>query len=166
MITDNELAQLSARTGDILSASNATLTTAESCTGGWLAKVITDTAGSSGWFASGFVTYSNPAKQHMLGVSPMLLERYGAVSESVVREMAQGALTVAPASYAIAISGIAGPDGGSVEKPVGTVWFAFASSSGQTFACCEQFPGEREAVRRQAVKFALHTFCQHLLQNT
>ncbi len=115
--------QLSEKIGRALKARGATVTTAESCTGGWIAKAITDIAGSSAWFERGFVTYSNEAKSQMIGVSEATLRDNGAVSEPVVVEMAIGALRAARADYAISVSGVAGPDGGSVEKPVGTVWF-------------------------------------------
>ncbi len=124
-MTDSELMRLSEQVGLALKARGATVTTAESCTGGWLAKAITDIAGSSAWFERGFVTYSNEAKAQMIGVREETLAQHGAVSESVVVEMAIGALKAARADFAVAISGIAGPDGGSEEKPVGTVWFAF-----------------------------------------
>lgn len=119
-MTDSELMQLSEKIGRALKARGATVTTAESCTGGWIAKAITDIAGSSAWFERGFVTYSNEAKSQMIGVSEATLRDNGAVSEPVVVEMAIGALRAARADYAISVSGVAGPDGGSVEKPVGT----------------------------------------------
>jgi PncC family amidohydrolase len=122
MITDHELMQLSEVVGRALKQRGATITTAESCTGGWVAKIITDIAGSSAWFERGFVTYSNEAKAQMIGVQESTLEAHGAVSEPVVIEMAIGALRAARADYAISISGVAGPDGGSDVKPVGTVW--------------------------------------------
>ncbi|SFT78972.1 nicotinamide-nucleotide amidase [Kosakonia arachidis] len=165
-MTDTELMQLSARIGQVLKARGATLTTAESCTGGWVAKVITDIAGSSAWFERGFVTYSNEAKAQMIGVHPDTLEAHGAVSEPVVVEMAIGALKAARADYAISISGIAGPDGGSEEKPVGTVWFGIASVSGEGITRRECFAGDRESVRRQATAYALQTLWQHFLQKT
>ena len=165
-MTDSELMQLSERIGRALKARRASVTTAESCTGGWVAKVITDIAGSSAWFERGFVTYSNQAKSQMIGVKPETLAAHGAVSEPVVVEMAIGALKAARADYAISISGIAGPDGGSDDKPVGTVWFGFASVSGQGITRRECFPGDREAVRRQATAYALQTLWQHFLQNT
>ena len=130
-MTDSELMQLSEQVGQALKARGATVTTAESCTGGWVAKVITDIAGSSAWFERGFVTYSNEAKAQMIGVREETLAQHGAVSEPVVVEMAIGALKAARADYAVSISGIAGPDGGSEEKPVGTVWFAFATARGE-----------------------------------
>ncbi|SFR18665.1 MULTISPECIES: nicotinamide-nucleotide amidase [unclassified Enterobacter] len=165
-MTDSELMQLSERIGLALKARGATLTTAESCTGGWVAKVITDVAGSSAWFERGFVTYSNEAKAQMIGVKPTTLEAHGAVSEPVVVEMAIGAIKAARAAYAISISGIAGPDGGSAEKPVGTVWFGFASAAGEGITRCECFAGDRESVRRQATAYALKTLWQQFLQNT
>lgn len=165
-MTDSELMQLSERVGQALNARGATVTTAESCTGGWVAKVITDIAGSSAWFERGFVTYSNEAKSQMIGVKAETLAAHGAVSEPVVVEMAIGALKAARADYAISVSGIAGPDGGSDSKPVGTVWFGFASVSGQGITRRECFDGDREAVRRQATAYALQTLWQHFLQNT
>ena len=165
-MTDSELMQLSEKIGRALKAQGATVTTAESCTGGWIAKAITDIAGSSAWFERGFVTYSNEAKSQMIGVSEATLRENGAVSEPVVVEMAIGALKAARAHYAVSISGIAGPDGGSVEKPVGTVWFGVASVSGQGVTRRECFAGDREAVRRQATAYALNLLWQQFLQNT
>ena len=153
-MTDSELMQLSEKIGRALKARGATVTTAESCTGGWIAKAITDIAGSSAWFERGFVTYSNEAKSQMIGVSEATLRDNGAVSEPVVVE------------YAISVSGVAGPDGGSVEKPVGTVWFGVASVSGQGVTRRECFAGDREAVRRQATAYALNLLWQQFLQNT
>ena len=165
-MTDSELMQLSEQVGQALKVRGATVTTAESCTGGWVAKVITDIAGSSAWFERGFVTYSNEAKAQMIGVREETLAQHGAVSEPVVVEMAIGALKAARADYAVSISGIAGPDGGSVEKPVGTVWFGVASVSGQGVTRRECFAGDREAVRRQATAYALNLLWQQFLQNT
>ena len=165
-MTDSELMQLSEQVGQALKARGATVTTAESCTGGWVAKTLTDIAGSSAWFARGFVTYSNEAKSQMIGVSEATLLDHGAVSEPVVVEMAIGALRAARADYAISVSGIAGPDGGSAEKPVGTVWFGVASASGQGVTQRECFAGDREAVRRQATAYALNLLWQQFLQNT
>ncbi len=135
-----------------------TLATAESCTGGWIAKAITDIAGSSACLGYGFVTYSNDAKTAQLGVQPATIESYGAVSESTVREMAEGALEVSGADCSVAVSGIAGPSGGSAEKPVGTVWFAWSCGGGnvmRTDAELHQLAGDREAVRARAVVIAL-----------
>lgn len=165
-MTDSELMQLSEQVGLALKARGATVTTAESCTGGWVAKVITDIAGSSAWFERGFVTYSNEAKAQMIGVREETLAQHGAVSEPVVVEMAVGALKAARADFAVSISGIAGPDGGSEEKPVGTVWFAVASASGEGITRRECFSGDRDAVRRQATAYALQTLWQQFLQNT
>ncbi|WP_075183581.1 nicotinamide-nucleotide amidase [Pantoea sp. 1.19] len=163
---DRQLLALSEQTGAALRAAGATLTTAESCTGGWIAKIVTDVAGSSAWFQRGFVTYSNAAKSAMVGVQPATLAQHGAVSEAVVREMAQGARDAADADYAVSVSGIAGPDGGSADKPVGTVWFAFAHRAGATLALCQHFSGDREAVRRQATAFALQSLVDHFLKKS
>ena len=130
------------------------LVTAESCTGGWLAKCCTDLPGSSTWFAGGVVSYSNSLKQALLGVSDDTLTQFGAVSEPVVKEMALGCLEKLGGQISVAISGIAGPDGGSDQKPIGLVWFGFASAK-QSFCCQQRFTGDREAIRRQAVDFAL-----------
>ncbi len=137
-----------------LTARGRMLAAAESCTGGWVAKLLTDRAGSSDWFERGFVTYSNDAKREMLGVPAETLTRFGAVSEATVRAMAEGALAHSRAHYAVAISGIAGPTGGTPEKPVGTVWFAWAAPGGTTSRCLH-YAGDRDAVRRQAVTTAL-----------
>lgn len=165
-MTDHEFMQLSEKVGQALKQRGATVTTAESCTGGWVAKVITDIAGSSAWFERGFVTYSNEAKAQMIGVREPTLIEHGAVSEPVVIEMAIGALRAARADYAISVSGIAGPDGGSAEKPVGTVWFGFATAQGEGITRRECFSGDRESVRRQATVYALKTLWQQFLQNT
>lgn len=131
------------------------LTTAESCTGGWIAQCVTEIAGSSGWFDRGFVTYSNDAKSEMLGVDPALIETQGAVSEAVVRAMAAGALRQSQADVAVAVSGIAGPSGGTPAKPVGTVWLAWQRTGQVARTQRECFLGDRHAVRRQAVILAL-----------
>ncbi|MBT8421479.1 MAG: nicotinamide-nucleotide amidohydrolase family protein [Gammaproteobacteria bacterium] len=151
---------LATRVGKYLADQRLVLVTAESCTGGWIAQAITDVAGSSMWFDRGFVTYSNLSKQEMLGVGEAALQRYGAVSEAVAREMAMGALTHSAAQVGVAVSGIAGPGGGTADKPVGTVCFAWAINTGDgkgavvkaTTGC---FAGDREAIRRQAVVEAL-----------
>lgn len=131
-----------------------TLTCAESCTAGGVAYAVTTAPGSSAWFERGFVTYSNAAKVDMLAVPPALIEEHGAVSEPVVRAMAEGALRASGADLAVAISGIAGPDGGTPDKPVGTVWFAWAGG-GRVQARCEYLAGDRAAVRTQSVVIAL-----------
>ncbi|GAA5176775.1 nicotinamide-nucleotide amidase [Niveibacterium umoris] len=154
---DHELERLSKDIGDWLAARGHVLATAESCTGGWIAEVVTATSGSSGWFDRGWITYSNEAKQAMLGVQAATLATHGAVSEAVVREMAEGALAASAASHAIAVSGVAGPTGGTPEKPVGTVWIAWAERGGTTRAESHRFDGDREAVRRQTVIRALAT---------
>jgi nicotinamide-nucleotide amidase len=141
-----------------LLAAGKTLSTAESCTGGWVAKAITDIPGSSGCFAYGIVSYSDEAKQTVLRVDPATIREHGAVSEATVREMASGALALSGADLAVAISGVAGPGGGSADKPVGTVWFSFASrTSGDARidAVLHRLQGDREAVRRQSVTLAL-----------
>ena len=131
------------------------LAVAESCTGGWIAKVCTDRAGSSAWFERGFVTYSNAAKCELLGVSEELLEARGAVSEAVACAMADGALRAAGTDLAVSVTGIAGPDGGTPDKPVGTVWFGFAAAGRDTETRRFCFEGDRDAVRRQSVVAAL-----------
>lgn len=164
-MNDQQLQQLSQRIGEQLKARQATVTAAESCTGGWIAKVFTDISGSSAWFERGFVTYSNEAKQQMVEVQATTLAQFGAVSEQTVREMARGACHAAAAEYGIAVSGIAGPDGGSEEKPVGTVWFAIAGPDGRVLAQRQNFSGDREAVRRQSVTWALQTLLDEFLTN-
>lgn len=131
------------------------LATAESCTGGWIAKLMTDLAGSSQVFDRGFVTYSNAAKQDMLGVTSMTLERHGAVSEQTVIEMAEGALENSLATVSISVSGIAGPTGGTPKRPVGTVWFGWAISGETTETLRTVFNGDRDAIRQQAVATCL-----------
>ena len=152
---DKELSHMAASVGDRLLDRNFTLATAESCTGGWIAKVVTDVIGSSAWFDRGFVTYSNEAKQEMLGVSADTLKTWGAVSEAVVCEMALGAISNSGADVSVAVSGIAGPGGGSPEKPVDTVWLAWADREGNVRSAHTIFSGNRDEVRRQAVMAAL-----------
>jgi len=130
------------------------LATAESCTGGLIAAACTDLAGSSNWFERGFVTYSNAAKTELLGVPAELIEQFGAVSEPVARAMAAGALAHSHAQVAVAVTGVAGPGGGSVDKPVGTVWFGWATPTGQ-HSECQHFAGDRAAVRAATVRHAL-----------
>jgi nicotinamide-nucleotide amidase len=146
---------LARRLGERLRAAGAMLATAESCTGGWAAQVVTSVAGSSDWFERGFVTYSNAAKRELLGVSEETLRREGAVSEQAAREMALGALRRSKATVALSITGIAGPGGGSGDKPVGTVCFAWADASGRVASETLRLAGDREAVRRQSVIHAL-----------
>lgn len=149
-----ELRVLSKRIGLKLKQENKKITTAESCTGGGIATAITDVAGSSQWFEQGFITYSNQAKVEMLGVSQDTLDAHGAVSEEVVSQMATGAQHKAKADYAIAVSGIAGPSGGTEEKPVGTVCFAWATPN-EVITETTHFSGDREEVRIQACFYAL-----------
>ena len=156
----SELTKLSEKLGKTLLDKKKQLAVAESCTGGWLAKCLTDIPGSSTWFERGYVTYTNQAKRDMLGVSAETLAAHGAVSEAVVREMVRGVLDRSPADVAVAISGIAGPGGGTAGKPVGTVWFAWAARAGFEEAMSCRFDGDREAVRRQSVQQAL----EHLLE--
>ena len=145
-----------------LTSRRQTVTCAESCTGGLLAGALTSLSGSSQWFHQSFVTYSNQAKQDLLGVMPDTLLKHGAVSRETVYEMARGAKAVAQADYALSISGIAGPGGGSAAKPVGTVWFGLATPEG-SFEQTVLFPGDRGAVRAQAVEYALAFLAEHLV---
>ncbi|NBU26039.1 MAG: nicotinamide-nucleotide amidohydrolase family protein [Gammaproteobacteria bacterium] len=155
---DARLAALAQRLARRLRARELTLATAESCTGGWLAKVLTDPPGASHWLLAGWVVYSNDSKTRELGVRVTTLARHGAVSEQTVRELARQARRRAGTDLAVAISGIAGPGGATPGKPVGTVWFGFARRSGRTItvaAVRKRFRGDRETVRRRAVEFAL-----------
>ena len=149
---------------DLLMNRGWMLATAESCSGGLIAATCTDLAGSSAWLERGFVTYSNAAKTEMLGVDAALIAQHGAVSEPVARAMAAGALQHSAAQVAVAVTGVAGPTGGSAEKPVGTVWFAWATPDGLTSEQ-RQFAGDRAAVRQATVRHALHTLTR-LLQPT
>ncbi len=153
---------LAAELGRRLSAGGLKLATAESCTGGWIAKVVTDIPGSSGWLDRGFVTYSNESKQALLGVSAETLARTGAVSVETVTEMALGALANSRADLAVAVTGIAGPGGGSEEKPVGTVFFAWARRGEGPLTQRVQFAGERDEVRHQSVRLALERLLELL----
>lgn len=149
------LTTLATLVGAKLKSRGLMLATAESCTGGWVAQAVTAIAGSSEWFERGFVTYSNAAKQEMLGVQEGTLTTHGAVSERTAREMASGALAHSRAQVAVAITGIAGPTGGSPEKPLGMVCFAWAIDTRALVAQTRQFQGDRESVRRQSVVVAL-----------
>jgi nicotinamide-nucleotide amidase len=154
--------KLSRTVGERLKSAGATLVTAESCTGGWVAQTLTSVAGSSDWFERGFVTYSDDAKREMLGVRPETLSRHGAVSEETAREMARGALERSRGTLALAVTGIAGPGGGSAAKPVGMVCFAWAGKSGGVRSETCSFRGDRESVRRQSVLRALEGVLQAL----
>jgi nicotinamide-nucleotide amidase len=163
MDTDEALTALSKKVSEHLLANQRRLAIAESCTGGFIAKVITDIAGSSQWFEEGFVTYGNESKVRRLGVPRSILEADGAVSEAVVRAMAVGALERSDADVAVAVSGIAGPGGAVAGKPVGTVWLAWAHRHGQSLrvsARLKFFKGDRDAVRRKTVRLALEGLLQ------
>lgn len=160
------IATLSAQVGAALKAHGLLLTTAESCTGGGVAYALTEISGSSAWFERGFVTYSNEAKQAMLGVAPATLLRFGAVSEAVVREMVAGALQHSKSCMALAVSGVAGPDGGSTEKPVGTVWFAWGIKDRVCVARLHRLAGNRTEIREQAVRLALEGVLALLSERT
>ena len=153
--TDAELHALAETVADALRAHALTIVAAESCTGGWIAKTLTDLAGSSAWFECGVVAYSYEAKEALLGVHPHTLERAGAVSEETAIEMVSGALARFGAGIAVAVTGIAGPSGGTPEKPVGTVWIAWKRRGGYARARLFQFAGDRETVRRHTVAAAL-----------
>jgi len=150
----NDIAALVARLAPLLIVRGAMLATAESCTGGLIAGACTDLAGSSAWFERGFVTYSNEAKVEMLGVDATTIAQHGAVSEPVVRAMVQGAIAQSKARLAVAVTGVAGPSGGTPDKPVGTVWFGWAVD-GQVYAEHRRFDGDRAAVRAATVQHAL-----------
>ena len=161
---DSALAGLATRVGAQLSSQGQRLVTAESCTGGYVAKLLTDIPGSSSWFECGYVCYSNRAKHRDLDVSADSLQQHGAVSEQVVLEMARGALGTSGADRAIAISGVAGPDGGTPKNPVGSVWFARAARRGQQVraeAVRQQWKGSRDVIRRRSAAYAL----EWLLEN-
>jgi len=162
---DSALLRQARRVGRALAARDWRVATAESCTAGWVAKVLTDVPGSSRWVEGGYVVYSNAAKMRDLRVPLATLRRHGAVSEATVLAMARGAVRVTGAELAVAISGIAGPDGGTPDKPVGTVWFAIAGRHRGVRAAAARkvFPGDREAVRRQSVAFALQLILQRAL---
>lgn len=154
-VSDDELLQLAHIVGQKLHAKGWMLATAESCTGGWVAQVITAIPGSSAWFDRGFVTYSNRAKQEMLGVNAATLEAHGAVSEETVREMATGALAKSQAHISVSLSGIAGPGGGSPKKPVGSVCIGWAVNDAAPLSTTCRLSGDREEVRSRAVAAAL-----------
>jgi len=156
--TDLDIARLAARVGRHLLNVDRRVSTAESCTGGWIAKALTDIAGSSQWFIEGFVTYSDESKIQTLCVAPSVLRNFGAVSEAAVRAMAAGAIKCSGAHLAVAVTGIAGPGGAVPGKPVGTVWLGWARRRGRSIRVAVQlrhFRGNREAVRRKTVRAAL-----------
>ncbi len=159
---DTEIYALAERVGEALLARDLMLSTAESCTGGLIAAAITAIPGSSAWFERGFVTYSNQAKREMLGVHPATLQNHGAVSEAVVAEMAEGAISASDAQASVAVSGVAGPGGGSATKPVGLVCLAWGMQRSPTRARSVRCEGDREDVRRQAVVLALEGILEML----
>lgn len=156
----DEITALAVELGQRLRTLNAQVSTAESCTGGGIAEAITRVPGSSAWFEAGYVTYSNAQKTRQLNVPPALFDTVGAVSREVVEAMAHGAQVQSGARFAVAVSGVAGPDGGSPAKPVGTVWLAWAVGE-QVLAECRHFAGDRDGVRRQTVKAALEGLLRH-----
>ena len=156
MNSNLNLALAAENLGHFLNKHHSRIVTAESCTGGWLAQCITDIAGSSAWFDRGFITYSNESKADMLNVKSETIEQFGAVSAEVARQMTQGALQNSQADYAIAITGIAGPTGGSPEKPVGTVYIAWQKRTESAVVTLEHFRGDRQEIRQLAVYTALN----------
>lgn len=160
------LETLAAQVGSLFVANGQVLATAESCTGGWVAQCLTSIAGSSAWFDRGFITYSNEAKQEMLGVSQEALARHGAVSEATAIAMARGALRHSRADWALAVTGIAGPGGGSPEKPVGTVCFAWAGPENTAHCDTCHFDGSRETVRARSVEHALNGLLRYAQRMT
>lgn len=153
--TDSDLRRLAEQVGQAASGRHQRLVTAESCTGGWIAKTLTDIPGSSAWFECGLTAYSYEAKQALLGVQPHTIEEHGAVSRETVLEMVSGALVHSGATLAVAVTGIAGPGGGTEDKPVGTVWIAWKHRGGYPTAQLFHFAGDRDAVRRQTVAAGL-----------
>ena len=161
-VSDTQITELVERVAHLLRAREATLATAESCTGGWIAKALTDKAGSSDWFGYGIVTYSNEAKETLLGLAPELIDMHGAVSSEVAAQMAVGVRAISDADVAVAVSGIAGPDGGTDEKPVGTVWLAWKGPGSRAATQLAKFDGDRESIRRQTVVAALKGILRQL----
>lgn len=161
-MTHDTLSTLATIVGARLKERGLLLATAESCTGGWVAAAVTAIAGSSAWFERGFVTYSNDAKMDMLGVSAATLAAYGAVSEQTAKEMAAGALAHSKAQLALSITGVAGPGGGTADKPVGMVCFGWAGAGGEALTLTRTLSGDRDSVRRQAVICALQGVLERL----
>lgn len=162
MISDQVLT-LSAQLGELLTDKNWQITCAESCTGGGIGYAITSAPGSSNWFQRGFITYSNEAKSDLVAVDPQIINKHGAVSQAVVEQMSLGALKMAKADVAVAVSGVAGPGGGTADKPVGLVWFGFIIGE-QQFAFSKIFTGDRARVREQTVEVAMQTLIDRLKQ--
>ena len=165
-MNSQEQAILVKQLAEFLTQHHQYMCVAESCTGGWVAKVLTDLAGSSAWFERGFVTYSNRAKHEMLGVAESTLQMFGAVSEETVSAMAVGALTNSHADFSLSVSGIAGPEGGSNDKPVGLVWFSWAIKENEVIKNLDShkimFDGDRDSVRFQSVEYALTQLIKYL----
>jgi nicotinamide-nucleotide amidase len=161
--SEQELRDLAGQLGECMTSKGMKLASAESCTGGWLAKIITDIPGSSAWFVGSVVSYSNEAKQSLLGVSADTLAEFGAVSGDTVLEMSDGLFAQTDADVAVSISGIAGPDGGSDDKPVGLVWLSWGKRDKSVFANAFNFDGNREEVRRQSIKQALENLLDLLV---
>lgn len=161
-MVDDKLHTLATQLGAVLKARGLLLTMAESCTGGMVTQVVTSVAGSSAWFDRGFITYSNPSKQEMLGVSNQTLTQFGAVSEQTAVEMVAGALKNSHAQIAGSITGIAGPDGGTSEKPVGMVCFACSALANATLTTTQYFQGNREQIRQQATAFMMTMLIEQL----
>lgn len=159
-----DIDRLAIEVGALLKKTGVVLSTAESCTGGWIAQAITSVPGSSAWFDRGFVTYSNEAKIEMLGVATATLAHHGAVSEAVAREMAQGAIRQSRAHVSLAVTGIAGPDGGTPDKPVGTVWLAWGQKRGYAETSLHRLTGDRDTIRARSVIHALDGLRQRLSQ--
>jgi len=157
-----ELADQARALGKILQQRQLSVVTAESCTGGGIARLITDEPGSSAWFERGFVTYSNLSKEQMLGVPRHLIETNGAVSEAVVLAMARGALLHSNGDVSVSVSGVAGPDGGTPDKPVGTVWIGWGWGEGAAEAACFHFPGDRDEVRTRSIEAAIDGLLERL----
>jgi nicotinamide-nucleotide amidase len=168
MSNEDTIEELSSALVTELLGAGKSISTAESCTGGWIAKSITDVAGSSACFAYGIVSYSNGAKESLLAVNPATLQQHGAVSEQTVAEMAEGCMNLSGADFSIAVSGIAGPDGGSDDKPVGTVWFGWAVRHNGKITCTadmRRFDGDRHQVRSQTVITVLQGLRERLRTN-
>ena len=161
--SEQELRDLAEQLGECMTSKGMKLASAESCTGGWLAKIITDIPGSSAWFVGSVVSYSNEAKQSLLGVSADTLSEFGAVSGDTVLEMSDGLFAQTDADVAVSISGIAGPGGGSDDKPVGLVWLSWGKRDKSVFANSFNFDGDREEVRRQSVQQALENLLDLLV---
>ncbi len=153
------ISTLSHELGKLLKSKSWQISAAESCTGGGFSQAITEVVGSSAWFQGAFVTYSNPAKEEMLGVKHATLEKFSAVSRETAQEMVIGALQRSHANISVSITGIAGPGGGSPQKPIGTVWFGFASQKGECQTVVQHFTGDRQNIRLSSIAFAL----QHLI---